>query len=149
MQNKKYSRIIFCLWIALFATGCTNKEEDTATARAKEFAENYFNLRFEEAFKICTQESRKWIAFYASNLTDKDFDAIRSAPEAAYVSSTDCELIADSTAVVHCVVCEALDTDSLEQSRGRIRPEATYLIPLIKKGKDWWVRMEGPLQNVK
>lgn len=80
---------------------------------------------------------------------EHDLEAVRSAPEEAYVSSTECQQINDSTALVRCIVCQALAADSLEQQKGRIVPEAAYLIPLRKEGRRWLVRMEGPLQNAK
>ena len=138
-----------CLLAALLAAGCTSEEEEKAVAQATAFAEDYFNLRFDEAFARCTPDSRKWIAFRASNITERDLETLRAAGEDAYVGSARCERMDDSTAVVRCVVCEALAPDSLEQRKGRIASRATYLIPLQKTGKKWRVRMEGPLRNAK
>lgn len=149
MTKRKRWPLVLCLLTGLGAAGCTSEEEEQANSRAKEFAEDYFNLRFDEAYGNCTEDSRKWIAFRASNITEHDLEAVRSAPEEAYVSVTECLQINDSTALVRCVVCQALAADSLEQQRGRIVPEAAYLIPLRKEGRRWLVRMEGPLQNAK
>ena len=149
MTKKKIWPLVLCLLTGLGAAGCTSEEEEQANSRAKEFAEDYFNLRFDEAYGNCTEDSRKWIAFRASNITEHDLEAVRSAPEGAYISSTECQQINDSTALVRCVVCQALAADSLEQQRGRIVPETAYLIPLRKEGRRWLVRMEGPLQNAK
>lgn len=126
-----------------------SEEEEQANSRAKEFAEDYFNLRFDEAYGNCTEDSRKWIAFRASNITGHDLEAVRSAPEGAYVRSAECQQINDSTALVRCIVCQALAADSLERQRGRIVPVAAYLIPLRKEGRRWLVRMEGPLRNAR
>ena len=149
MKKRKRWPLVLCLLTGLGAAGCTNKEEEQVNSRAKEFAENYFNLRFDKAYGNCTEDSRKWMAFRASNITEHDLEAVRSAPEEAYVSSTECQQINDSTALVRCIVCQALAADSLEQQKGRIVPEAAYLIPLRKEGRRWLVRMEGPLQNAK
>ena len=149
MTKRKRWPLVLCLLTGLGAAGCTNKEEEQVNSRAKEFAENYFNLRFDKAYGNCTEDSRKWMAFRASNITEHDLEAVRSAPEEAYVSSTECQQINDSTALVRCIVCQALAADSLEQQKGRIDPEAAYLIPLRKEGRRWLVRMEGPLQNAK
>ena len=120
MTKKKRWPLVLCLLTGLGAAGCTSEEEEQANSRAKEFAEDYFNLRFDEAYGNCTEDSRKWIAFRASNITEHDLEAVRSAPEGAYISSTECQQINDSTALVRCVVCQALAADSLEQQRGRI-----------------------------
>ena len=132
MTKRKRWPLVLCLLTGLGAAGCTNKEEEQVNSRAKEFAENYFNLRFDKAYGNCTEDSRKWMAFRASNITEHDLEAVRSAPEEAYVSSTECQQINDSTALVRCIVYQALAADSLEQQKGRIVPEAAYLIPLRK-----------------
>lgn len=137
---------MLCLWAALTG-GCATEEEEKAMAQATEFAENYFNLRFDKAYECCTEDSREWIAFRASNITEKDLEAVRQAEEEAYVASADCERTDDSTALVRLVVREALAPDSLEQREGRIAPETAVLVPLRKEGRKWRVRMEGPLQN--
>ena len=147
--NKTYCIIgLLGIGLGLIATACAGKEEERALSCALDFANDYFNLRFEEAYKHCTAGSRPWIAFRASNITEKDLEAVRMAEEEAYVSATSYEPVDDSTAWVRCTVCQFLAADSLEQSKGRIVPEATFLIPLRKEGHRWSVRMEGPLQNV-
>ncbi len=150
MKKNKISCAAFCLIAGAFiTTGCMSEEEERAAAQAKDFAENYFNLRFEKAYETCTDDSRKWIAFRASNITERDLEAVRNAPEEAYVSSVNCKLTSDSTAIARCTVHEALAADSLEQRTGRILEKAEYAIPLVKQGRRWRVRMEGPLRNVK
>lgn len=136
------------LFLLVTLTGsCTIEEEEKAMAQATKFAENYFNLRFDKAYEYCTKDSRTWIAFRASNITERDLEAVRQAKEEAYVASADCKQMNDSTALVRLVICEALAPDSLEQQKGRIAPEMTILIPLKKEEREWRIRMEGPLQN--
>ena len=116
MTKRKRWPLVLCLLTGLGAAGCTNKEEEQVNSRAKEFAENYFNLRFDKAYGNCTEDSRKWMAFRASNITEHDLEAVRSAPEEAYVSSTECQQINDSTALVRCIVCQALAAHCKMQS---------------------------------
>ena len=149
MKRKRISHAIFCLLIGAVSAGCMSEEEERAAAQAKKFAENYFNLHFEEAYETCTPDSRKWIAFRASNITERDLEAVRNATEEAYVSSVSCELTSDSTTLARCTVHEALTADSLEQREGRILEKAEYTIPLVKQGRRWRVRMEGPLRNAR
>ncbi len=149
MTRGKGWLLSLCLLAGLGTAGCAGEEEKQASNRAREFAEDYFNLRFDEAYESCTADSRKWIAFRASNITERDLEAVRAAAEEAYVSSAEFRQIDDSTAFVRCVVCQALAADSLEQRKGRIVPEAAYLVPLRKEGRRWLVRMEGPLRSAK
>ena len=79
MTKRKRWPLVLCLLTGLGAAGCTNKEEEQVNSRAKEFAENYFNLRFDKAYGNCTEDSRKWMAFRASNITEHDLEAVRSA----------------------------------------------------------------------
>lgn len=72
MTKRKRWPLVLCLLTGLGAAGCTNKEEEQVNSRAKEFAENYFNLRFDKAYGNCTEDSRKWMAFRASNITEHD-----------------------------------------------------------------------------
>ena len=50
MTKRKRWPLVLCLLTGLGAAGCTNKEEEQVNSRAKEFAENYFNLRFDKAY---------------------------------------------------------------------------------------------------
>ena len=73
--NKTYCIIgLLGIGLGLIATACAGKEEERALSCALDFANDYFNLRFEEAYKHCTAGSRPWIAFRASNITEKDLE---------------------------------------------------------------------------
>ena len=54
MTKRKRWPLVLCLLTGLGAAGCTSEEEEQANSRAKEFAEDYFNLRFDEAYGNCT-----------------------------------------------------------------------------------------------
>ena len=64
MTKRKRWPLVLYLLTGLGAAGCTNKEEEQVNSRAKEFAENYFNLRFDKAYGNCTEDSRKWMKPY-------------------------------------------------------------------------------------
>ena len=57
MTKRKRWPLVLCLLTGLGAAGCTNKEEEQVNSRAKEFAENYFNLRFDKAYGNCTEQN--------------------------------------------------------------------------------------------
>ena len=147
MKRKNF--LIIGILSSLLLLGCASNEKEKVTACAIEFAHDFFNLHFDKAVQNCTSESRKWIEFYASNLTEEDMEVIRNFPEAPYVMTADCLQINDSTATVRCIICNTPATDSLEQRKGHIIPERNILIPMWKNGSRWTVRMEGPLQNAR
>ena len=147
MTKTRIKPAVLCWLASGLLTACTSEEEEKVAAQAKAFAECYFNLHFDEAFEKCTPESRKWIVFRASNLTEGDLEAVRQAEEEAYVASINCRLTTDSTATATCKVCGTLAADSLEQTEGRILDKAEFSIPLVKRGRRWLVKMEGPLRS--
>ena len=99
MTKRKRWPLVLCLLTGLGAAGCTSEEEEQANSRAKEFAEDYFNLRFDEAYGNCTEDSRKWIAFRASNITEHDLEAVRSAPEGFTIEKGEVQAAAAATVV--------------------------------------------------
>lgn len=62
MTKRKRWPLVLCLLTGLGAAGCTNKEEEQVNSRAKEFAENYFNLRFDKAYGNCTEAVNGWLS---------------------------------------------------------------------------------------
>ena len=148
MKGKNICLIATILLWNCMTTGCTNEEEEKAEAKARKFAEAYFNLHFDDAFAHCTPDSRKWLHFRATNITESDLQAMRSSLQPATVHDTEIKEFNDSTAIVRCTLYNVLAADSLEQRKGRVLPEAVFDIPLSRtQGNKWQVRMEGPLQN--
>lgn len=137
-------------WVSLFYcvfTACENKEEEKALQCAYDFSQYYFNLNFDRAYTYCTAESKKWMAFKASNITRRDMETFAHAESPALVSVSGFRKLNDSTAQVSCTVEQALDADSLEQQTSRIIPRRTYICILVRREGKWKVKMEGPLQN--
>lgn len=126
---------------------CKAPEEEKAAECAERFASCYFNLDFEGASGYCTQESMKWLSFRASNITRRDIDEVNAHHLAATISVNQVELANDTSALVRCTVNNAIAADSLEQEQARMTTRQEWMIPLVKRGKRWWVRMEAPLQN--
>ena len=89
---KNYLTAFFCA-ITMLASSCSQpaeeKEKDKIKSAADSFTENYFNFKFADSRKFCTEESAVWLSFLASNMqhtlmrkNDRD-DATRriNAPE--------------------------------------------------------------------
>lgn len=128
-------------------TACSVPDGERISECAEGFASGYFNLDFDEAAGYCTPGSKKWLMFKASNITRQDIEAFNANPRDAGISVVDVELLDDSSARAWCVVENAVATDSLEQKHGRIVPRQKWIIPLVKRDKKWFVKMEAPLQN--
>lgn len=146
MKHYRNTGVFSYVLAGLLIVGCSSEEEEKITMQASEFIENYFNLNFNAAYKNCTPESRKWISFHVSNLTEDDLQALRSSPEAARVVSTKCHIINDSVAQVDCMVRGVHLSGTIENGIPSFS-KAKYGISLVKRKKKWWVKMEAPLQS--
>lgn len=111
--------------------------EDVAEA----FAENYFNLRYKNSAKYCTQESEKWISFAASQITREDIELLHGLEEEASVEVSD--VSGDDTECHATIkVTNYFEADTIGK-KGHVVNEGLFDILLVKEGKAWKVRMEG------
>ena len=114
-----------------------SKAEDVAKA----FAENYFNLRYKNSTKYCTQESEKWISFAASQITKEDIELLHGLEEEASVEVDD--VSGDDTECHATVkVTNYFEMDTIGKA-GHVVNEGRFDITLVKEGNTWKVRMEG------
>lgn len=140
--------------VILFSSciGChsPNNEKEEISTCAKNFAFHFFNLDFDNAFLYCTPESKPWIQYRATNITQKDIDVFTTSAYSASVEIEDIKMKreTDSTAIVICKLHHVLLPDSLEKT-GKIKPEMTYTIPFVNRNGKWLIKMEGPLQSEK
>lgn len=85
-MQKRIFYIIFTLaTLLLTACGSETKEEREVMTVARDFAEAYFNYDFDKASKLLTDDSRKWLNFEASNLTEDDMVTLRNDGQGAEV----------------------------------------------------------------
>lgn len=136
----------------LFAAcgGGGGSEEEQAVAQAREFAECYFNFRFDEAYRCCTPESRAWIALKASNVNAKDVEAANRNGRETRVEIGDFrrDKDSDSCATVRCTAYGVLLSDSLERA-GAVSERAVFVVPLVRRAGQWLVKMEAPLRSAR
>lgn len=133
----------------LFATSCGDGGSDQSDAEdvAVCFGKAYFNYEFKNASQYCTPESERWLKFAASNVTEKDVEVLRGMDTGAEVESSDVNYADDdSTATVCVTVHDVMMRDTIGGD-GHVVDEAHYIIPLVKQGDIWLVKMEGLLRN--
>lgn len=128
--------------------GADEKEIEEITTVANSFAERYFNFDLNGSLPLCTPESRKWLAFAASNMTQEDVDLLNSQDGEAACETTYAELTSDTTATATCRIENFLKTDTLGRP-GEMTDEADYNILLVKRNGRWLVKMEGLPRNEK
>lgn len=132
--------------ISLAATlaACSLSDTNQVETRAKQFASNYFNLRYMQATNLCTSESRKWISYRASNITQADLDVLNAQPDSAT-----CEVVAscvadDSLATVTMEVSHFLRCDTIGRP-GHMCDKEEIELSLKKVGKQWLIDISSPL----
>lgn len=150
-----FKRLFYYSFSTILFASCTgyhssNNDKKEISTCAKKFAFHFFNLDFDSAFLYCTPESKPWIQYRATNITQKDIDVFTTSE---YSASVEIEHIkikeeTDSTASVTCKLHDVLFPDSLEKP-GKIKSEMLYIIPLINRNGKWLIKMEGPLQSEK
>ena len=100
--NYQLSIILF-LFVCAALTACdetTGKGQDVTQHVVAAWADAYFNYDFRRAQKYVTPESRKWLQFAATNVTQDDVDILRAQDEGATVTVSNYEETDDSTALV-------------------------------------------------
>lgn len=128
---------------------CSGHERSERQLRenAYTFANNYFNWHLAKALPYCTPESKKWIAYVASNVRQEDIELLRSKGEDARIEINDVIYADnDSMARVSISASNFLQMDSIE-AKARIIGQANFEILMVLREGKWMVRMEGLPQS--
>lgn len=129
--------------LAAVVMGCASgdKDREEAEAAALAFANAYFNYDFDEAAKFCTEDSRRWLAFAASNVYGADVEVLRNMDTGATADVTDVDFSdGDSTAVATVEVANFMQRDTIGKA-GRVIDEAEFALTLVRSDGRWKVRM--------
>lgn len=135
--------LVACVTLSLF-TDCLGDEDGGSEVddAAISWADAYFNFDLKKAQRYTTPESRIWLSFLASNITENDLTIIRQQEESAIVELTSSEQINDSTWLTTMTVSNFMMMDSIGQT-GHMVDEAEFTVPVVKRNKRTFVRMEG------
>ena len=130
-------------------TACSRKNDDeNIEANACRFAEYYFNCVYGDAIKMCTPESKKWLRYAASNISQEDIDLLNSQKDDATCKSTDIDMKNDSTAEVTIKVKNFIMMDSIGVPP-KIKESAIYSIVKKKRDGQWKVHLCAMPQEIK
>ena len=146
-MQKRFFYTIFTFVAVCFAScGEEGRTYEAIETTAIDFANAYFNYDLVKAQTMVDDQSKKWLRYEASNITEADLELLRMQDEGATVTVDDSECFEDS-AVVTVTANNFLLADSL-CSKGRMVEEKTFTIVLLQdSSKKWKVRMEGPLRS--
>lgn len=149
MNTRKWFKIYVCKVFFAFSiivplmVSCSYGEEKDVEHTAVSFAQNYFNLRYQQVISACTPESEKWVRFKATNMTQEDVNMYNAQEDSAECRIESIELNDDKATVI-VEVHQFLCCDSIGKP-GYICPKAKTQINLIKSGGKWLVDLQSPL----
>lgn len=151
MYCEKYVRYVICSFVfvtAILATiGCVESaEEEQAAKTATEFADHFFNYELKEAALLATDESQKWISFFASNVDEATIDLIRNQQEGATVNVDDVTINTSTMATATITVNNFVWSNGIENSPVVVK-EARFTLYLRKENEKWFVRMDSLPQS--
>lgn len=125
------------------------KQEQEAEECAIRFAQSYYRFELDEALNYCTEDSRPWVVWLASNISQTDIDSIRQLQEAPTVKLL--QLAADTAednARAYLRIQHFYSLDSLGKP-GQTIEQADICLQLHFESNEWKVRMVGPPQSGK
>ena len=120
---------------------------DLTDEAAVQWAEAYFNYQFERAAHFVTPESRKWLRFAATNVSEQDVEVLRRQEGPAEVYLLDCVQTDDSTWTATIEVNHYMERDSLNAPGHMVTGDAEYEVQIVERNKRMFVRMEGLPRN--
>lgn len=129
-------KICLAMLASLVLAACETKDAELVETASRTFANEYFNLRYGNAATLCTQESRKWLEYSASNVSQSDLDVVNNYPDTATCEIVDIDMNGDTEAKVKLRVHNFLDNDSLE-NKSTICPSAVFSFNMHKENDRW------------
>lgn len=142
---KQFFFIILSLFILMVSFSCKGKEEsEYVQVRADSFATHYFNWQFEKCMKFVTPESRKYLQFAASNVTEGNVEMLRSMPEDAIVEIEDVTIEDMNHAFVKVSIHNFLAVDTIGRE-AKTHESGKATIRMVKKDNNWLVEMPQSL----
>lgn len=138
-----YGLGLSCLLCMAACEGQNSSERTVAEKVTEAFADAYFNYDFKRAEKYITPESRQWLHFAASNVSQETLDVLKlmGDEELPTVIVGETEVVDDSTQRVGVTVRNIVDTDSIGQAAS-VRDEETFRLTLVNREGNWMVKME-------
>lgn len=141
-HDMKKSFVVYSLMMlfSMLLSSCGDGQHNDSRTVVESFANAYFNWRFKEAESYVTYESRRWLAFAASQVDSEDIDSLRAMEFAATAEVEDIEEIDDTTSLATVNVMNFLVSDSIGE-HPHMQAERKFQIPVAFDGKHWRVNL--------
>lgn len=140
----KLLHIIYPIVISCFFIGCTYKTDRVQFDEGVDsFAYYYFNSQYPKAIPFCTPESKKWLQYASSQMTQADIDVLKELPEgASYEIGINSYNENDTATSVEIIASNYLLMDTIGGA-GRMVDEKSYIFQLRKRNGKWLVHIDG------
>ncbi len=146
-MKKLFLLIVAFLVMVLSACNLSKLTHEKAAKTAELWAEALFHADYQEAQQYVTPDSRRWLQFAASNITQHDLDLINAtdiAVETMDIHESDNDSLVTAVIKVSNYVAPAL----LGQE-STVQQEGIFSVRLVEHDGQWHVRMAGLPQNEK
>ncbi len=133
--------------MTLSACNLDNLTHERAAETAEQWAEAFFHANFERATQYVTPDSRRWLQFAASNITQHEVDLLNATDaevEVEDIVSSDQDTLVTAVVKVNNYVAPAL----LGQ-QSAVQQEGIFSVTLVEHDGKWLVRMADLPQNEK
>lgn len=142
--------MVLALLVGMVAlSSCEHYQEKQLRDTVNDFSTAYFNWQYHKAARFCAPGSERWLAYMASQVTQRDVDTLRALPEGASVRINSMRFYkGDSVAVADVEVCDFLEMDTIGKT-GRWVEKARYLISARLVRGVWKVWLSAPLRAEK
>ncbi len=146
-MKKLFQLFIAFLVIVFSACNLSKLTHERAAKTAELWARAFFYADYQEAQQYVTPDSRRWLQFAASNITQHDLDLINAADidvETMDIQESDNDSLVTAVIKVSNYVGPALlGQESVVQQVG------FFTVTLVEHEGQWHVRMAGLPQNEK
>lgn len=125
--------------LALLPSCHSGEQQQEAAQAAQSFANAFFNYDFRSSMQFATPESRRWISFLASNITQDDLNTINAMNEEASCATPEITLLDDTTATARLSLQTEtwLGKDSVDLTSG----DVSTVLQLRKRDGVWLVHL--------
>ena len=145
MDYRRMRIAIGVLFAAVAVTGCESSgtpSGDALQQQAEAFGEAWYNWRYNEAAKLVTPESMKWVEFMASNVSQDDLDALASEDANTDVAVDGIQQEDDTVAIVRYVVEDYMSPGHIGE-RPVLIDECEREVRFVKRSGQWLASLSG------
>lgn len=128
--------------LAITAACTTDKEKQAIEDTATQFAASYFGCHYDKAMKLCDEESRKWIVFTATNVTDRDLEILNSSSDEPCFNIKDINIDNDTAATVVVEANNYLNISAID-TVATMSKAGTYTLRLRHTADGWRVALRA------